>query len=122
MSSMERGIFDLEFVGIMNHESLKYKRLIFWLFVSAIILQSVAPVNSVNSKINNSYVFFIRMDYLLHVMMFVGLSVLYKLAYFQKCNFSWVKEFSYFVILLFMAILLETLQLVVPRRTFNIND
>ena len=122
MNSIERSIFNLEPGNIMNHESLKLKKAMFWFFISAVTLQSVAPINSANSKLNITYIFSIRMDYMLHVLMFLSLSVLYRLAYFQKKDFSLLKQHSYFVILLFMAIILEALQLVVPYRTFNIND
>lgn len=122
MNGIERSIFDFEPGNAMNHESLKYKKTMFWVIISAIILQSVAPINNANSKLNNTFLFSIRMDYFLHVLMFLSLSVLYKLAYFQKGNFSLLMEYGYFAILLSMAVILEVLQLVVPYRSFNIND
>lgn len=62
------------------------------------------------------------MDYVVHASIFLVLSVLHRLAYMQKGKFSINKEFFYFGLLLFIAVILEILQLFVPYRVFNIND
>lgn len=101
---------------------LKYKKIIFWLFISVLVLQSIMPINNSNSKLNNTYLFVFRMDYVVHASIFLVLSVLHRLAYLQKENFSLGREFFYFGLLLFIAVMLEVLQLIVTYRVFNIND
>lgn len=80
------------------------------------------PINNSNSKLNNTYLFVFRMDYVVHASIFLVLSVLHRLAYLQKENFSLGREFFYFGLLLFIAVMLEVLQLIVTYRVFNIND
>jgi VanZ family protein len=101
---------------------MKYFKAIFWLFSAIIILQAVAPINGPNSKLNQVYIFFIRLDYLIHTGMIMCLSVLFRIAYFPKPRMILRKELIFFGVILFAAILSEAVQLLVPYRTFNIND
>jgi VanZ family protein len=101
---------------------MRYYRTIFWLFVTIIFVQALAPINGVNSKLNNTYIFIIRLDYLVHVAMFACLSVLLRLAYFPQQSVFFSKAIWYFSLMLFIAFFSEAIQWFVPYRVFNIND
>lgn len=101
---------------------MKYGKLVFWLFTAAIIGQAIAPINGVNSKLNNTFVFFVRLDYLIHVAMFACLSVLFRLAYFPKPGFNLPKGFLFFGVMFLTAFFSEAIQWLVSYRVFNVND
>ena len=101
---------------------MKYSKLIFWIFTAMIIIQAVAPINGVNSKMNHNYIFSIRLDYLCHAAMFAGLSVLFRVAYFAQPGFMFLREFLFFGVLLSTAFFSEAAQWLVPYRVFNMND
>ena len=101
---------------------MKYSKLVFWLFTAAIIGQAIAPINGVNSKLNNTFVLFVRLDYLIHVAMFACLSVLFRLAYFPNPGFNLSKGVLFFGIMFSTAFFSEALQWLVSYRVFNVND
>ena len=101
---------------------MKHTKIIFWIFTILIIGQAIAPINGVNSKLNNTFVFAIRLDYLVHVAMFAGLSVLFRLAYFRQQSLISSKALLFFGVMLAAAFFSEAIQWRVPYRVFNIND
>ena len=103
-------------------ESMKYLRPVFWGFISVIFVQSILPLNATNSKLNQTFILSIRLDYLSHVAMFCCLSVLFRLAYFSQPGFNLLKELSFFGLVIFAAFFSEAIQLFVNFRAFNIND
>jgi VanZ family protein len=106
----------------VNSVKMKYSKTIFWIFTAIIIVQAIAPINGVNSKLNNTYVFYFRLDYLVHVAMFTCLSILFRLAYFPEKNLVFSKVVFYFSVMFAAAICSEAIQWLVPYRVFNIND
>lgn len=105
-----------------NSVSMKYSKTICWFFTAIIIVQAIAPINGVNSKLNNTYLISIRLDYLFHVAMFACLSVLFRLAYFPERSLTFSKAVLYFGVMLTAAFFSEAIQWLVPYRVFNIND
>jgi VanZ family protein len=105
-----------------SSKRMKYSKLIFWLFATIIIVQAIAPINSANSKLNHTFIFSIRLDYLAHVAMFLCLAVLFRLAYFSQPGFIFSREIFYFGVMLCTAVFSEAIQRLVPYRVFNIND
>ena len=101
---------------------MNYGKIVFWFFTAIIIGQAIAPINGVNSKLNNTFVFFVRLDYLIHVAMFACLSVLFRLAYFPKPGFNLSKGFLFFGVMFLTAFFSEALQWLVSYRVFNVND
>ena len=101
---------------------MNYGKMVFWFFTAIIIGQAIAPINGVNSKLNNTFVFFVRLDYLIHVAMFACLSVLFRLAYFPKPGFNLSKGFLFFGVMFLTAFFSEALQWLVSYRVFNVND
>ena len=90
---------------------------VFYLYLIALILLSILPINGANSSLNNNYVLSIRLDYLAH---FIVL-----LPYFLLINKE-VKTSQGVLLQILLALLfasfLETVQYILPYRTFNIND
>jgi len=101
---------------------MNYWRIVFWLFTAVIIGQAIAPINGVNSKLNNTFVLVVRLDYLIHVAMFACLSVLFRLAYFPKSGFNLSKGVLFFGVMFLTAFFSEALQWFVSYRVFNVND
>lgn len=101
---------------------MKYCKKIFWIVTTIIIVQAIAPINGVNSKLNNTYLFYLRLDYLVHVAMFACLSVLFRLAYYPEKSLVFSKAVFYFSVMLTAAFCSEAIQWLVPYRVFNIND
>ena len=101
---------------------MNYGKIVFWFFTAVIIGQAIAPINGVNSKLNNTFVLFVRLDYLIHVAMFACLSVLFRLAYFPKPGFNLSKGFLFFGVMFLTAFFSEALQWLVSYRVFNVND
>ena len=101
---------------------MKYSKIVFWLSAAVIIAQAIAPINGVNSKLNNTFILVVRLDYLVHVAMFACLSVLFRLAYFPQPDLSLSKGFLFFGLMFSTAFFSEALQWLVSYRVFNIND
>jgi VanZ family protein len=103
-------------------ESMKFIRTVFWSFAIAIVVQAILPINGANSKLNQSYFFLWRLDYLAHIAMFASLSVLLRLAYFPQAGSDIRRELIFFGVMVFAGISSEAVQLFVRFRAFNIND
>ena len=82
-----------------------------------LVLGFVLPINN-GTMLNNNYVVEVRADYLLHTMVLLPLPVLLTLR-FRNSTSIWVKVILYGLL---MVIFCEGLQLLIPYRTFNIND
>jgi glycopeptide antibiotics resistance protein len=96
---------------------LKNIKYITWLYLLILVLGFVLPINN-GTMVNNNYVVEVRADYLLHTMVLLPLPVLLTLR-FRNSTSVWVKVILYGLL---MVIFCEGLQLLIPYRTFNIND
>jgi len=108
--------------GSDNYEEMKYGKLVFWVFTAVIVAQAIAPINSANGRLNHTFIFYVRLDYLAHIAMFSCLSVLYRVAYFPHKVFIFRNELLYLGVMLFLAFFSEAIQLLVSYRAFNIYD
>ena len=96
---------------------LKHIKLLTWLYLLLLVLLSVLPINS-GVTLNNTYVVELRLDYLIHALVLFPLPVLLSLSMGSKSGFwIWVISFS-----LLIVVFTEGIQMVLPYRTFNIND
>jgi len=86
---------------------------IFLIYTVVLILLMVLPLNS-KGELNNVTILSFRGDYFLHSLLLLPWFLFAKL--FNKSAFYWG------IIGLTYAIALESLQFVLPYRTFNIND
>ena len=96
---------------------LRNIKLLTWFYLLILVLGSVLPLNS-GTALNNTYVVEVRSDYLIHLLVMLPLATLVVLSLRDKA-WMWVR-----VILLGMLIVAfcEAIQMLIPYRTFNIND
>ena len=96
---------------------LKHIKLITWIYLLILVLGSVLPINS-GVVLNNTYVVEVRSDYLIHALILLPLPLLLSLSLGTSTGL-WVR-----VILLGLLIIIfcEGIQMLLPYRTFNIND
>ena len=101
---------------------------IFYTYLIFLLLGTLLPLNS-GSSLNDHYTLNIRWDYLSHAIVYIPLPVLLGLR-LKKGSPVQIQpqiirtRFWFFVAFfsLLFAALLESLQLVIPYRAFNIND
>jgi glycopeptide antibiotics resistance protein len=90
-------------------------RWIFWCYLMALILISLLPLNSSDRKINHIFLLQVRLDHLLHGVLFLPWAILQ-----YRCLQS--RLILVLITGLVGAIFLESIQYVTTYRTFNIND
>ena len=98
--------------------SLKTIKLITWLYLLVLLLGSVLPLNSGSSSLNNTYVVEVRSDYLIHLLVMLPLPSLLVLR-LRNSKWIWVQVI---ILSLLIVVFCEGVQLLIPYRTFNIND
>jgi VanZ family protein len=96
---------------------LRNIKLITWFYLLILVLGSVLPLNN-GTTLNNNYIVEIRSDYLIHALVLLPLPVLLGLSLRNRTRI-WIR-----IILLgfLMVVFCEGVQLLIPYRTFNIND
>jgi glycopeptide antibiotics resistance protein len=97
---------------------------IFWVYTVLILLLVALPINGEGQllgNLNDNYVLEIRLDYLSHALLFIPWVLMggYAWEIYQKNRIR--IGLSYLLALTFAAFC-EYLQLLLPYRTFNIND
>ena len=94
---------------------------LFYIYLIFMLLLVILPINGCESRINHTFILKIRLDYIFHALLFSPWMFFYELIK----PFSGVKKFN-FIIWLFVGILFcifsESVQYIIPYRTFNIND
>ena len=96
---------------------LKHIKLLTWLYLLLLVLLSVLPINS-GVTLNNTYVVELRLDYLIHALVLLPLPVFLTLSLGDRSGFwIWVISFCLLIVLF-----TEGIQMLLPYRTFNIND
>jgi len=117
------GFWILRFIWNLAFEfwNLRILRVLFLLYVLVILMVSVLPINGPESPINDIYVIDIRLDYLLHALIFIPFV---PLAVLSVVFSSPTLRNTLLIILsgLLLAIVAESIQYLLPYRTFNIND
>ncbi len=96
---------------------LRHIKFLTWLYLLILVLGSVLPLNS-GTTLNNNYIVEVRTDYLLHALVLLPLPVFLTLR-FRDSTSLWGR-----VILFGLSIVIfcEGVQMLIPYRTFNIND
>jgi glycopeptide antibiotics resistance protein len=88
-----------------------------WLYMLILLLGSVLPLNS-GTTLNNTYIVEFRSDYLIHTLIMMPLPALLVLR-LRNSTLTWVRVV---VLALLIVIFCEAVQMLIPYRTFNIND
>jgi VanZ family protein len=102
---------------------LRLMQRLFWVYTITIPILAVLPINGSNSRLNDTYLISIRLDYILHVGIYFLWMILYKLAYNSKiATFRKIESLWFVLLVVLFALLSEFVQSLIPYRSFNIND
>jgi len=85
-------------------------------YLIVLILLVAAPLNGLSTSLNNTTVIHLRLDYLMHALLFLPLAFLWRLS------FPGHRLWLILIIGLFIAASMEGLQYLLPYRAWNIND
>ncbi len=99
-------------------------RTIWWAYTGLILLLVALPLNGEGQllgKLNDNYVLEIRLDYISHAMLFIPWVVTRHFGW-ERAPRSFAQFILSFILSLAFAASCEFLQLLLPYRTFNIND
>jgi glycopeptide antibiotics resistance protein len=97
-------------VLLIRHLNIK---IITYIYIIALLLATVLPING-SGVLSNNYTLSIRWDYLLHTLVYVPVPILMNVVVKNR------GKVIFFSILI--AAGLEFLQMVIPFRSFNVND
>lgn len=95
---------------------------IFYLYAFVLVLLSILPINSSGSSINHVFIVSIRLDYLLHCLIYIPLVLFLWIDKESALLSTPGKAFIWFIILLIFAVITEVIQYFLTYRAFNIND
>jgi VanZ family protein len=87
-----------------------------------LILLAVLPINGPGSQINHIFIVSVRLDYLLHGLVYIPLAVLAVIDRKLMFGKSSLRTFGWFMVLIIFAAVTEWIQYYLPYRAFNIND
>ena len=94
---------------------MKYRFLLF-VYLAILVVMVVVPLGALNTMLSDTFVLRLRLDYLVHALMFLPLLVLWRL--------SFARHPLWLIILtgLTLAAGLEGIQYLLPYRAWNVND
>lgn len=95
--------------------SNKHKHLMSVAFLLFIILLMTVPIG--NGNINNTFVVGLRADYIIHCILFLPWLWIGQMMFAQK-----LKHLLWSIIGIITVVALESIQILLPYRGFNIND
>ncbi len=95
---------------------------LFYFYSFFLVLLSGLSINSAGSSIHSIFVISIRLDYLLHFLVFFPLVVFTWIDKEINTFRTPIKAFGWIIILLLFAVVTEWIQYFLPYRAFNIND
>lgn len=97
-------------------------KILLFSYIAIILITAVISLNGTSKALNDTYIFELRSDYLIHALLFFVLMFLISLAYdvtFKKK----IKSTVYWIIAaLIIATVSEGVQYFLTYRAFNIND
>lgn len=97
--------------------------ILFLFYTAAVFVLAVLPLNGKDAAINHMYVINVRLDYVIHALIFLPWMPLYALAVKKKLNGRrWKILLSGLAAGLLFAAAAEGVQFFIPYRAFNVND
>ena len=99
----------------MQRNVSKWARWSLLFYLMVLVTVSIIPLGSASRKLTDVTVIHLRGDYFLHMLVYMPILTLMFLSFHK---WSW----KLFGLALMMAIGLEFIQMVLPYRSFNIND
>ena len=99
-------------------------RILFLLYCTSLILLTIVPINGGASPLNDIFIIKIRLDYILHVLIFFPFIPLAIYSFFgiHQRKKALNKILPLIILGILFAIISESIQFYLPYRTFNIND
>lgn len=88
------------------------------IYLTAIILLLTLPINDKENIINNTYITRIRLDFILHGLLFIPWMSLSFLKSLSLC----IKAWQWFAVGVLFAVGMELLQYFLSYRSFNVKD
>lgn len=128
---IKKGAMELKFFPGIKYKMLmvlnkwlsaRWTKTLFVIYTMLLFLIAVLPINSSGSAINHTFVVSIRLDYLLHCVIFIPwVFLLWK---FTSFNFKMypLKTIALLLGGILFAFVMEAIQYFLPYRAFNIND
>ena len=111
-----------ETAGVNNWFTQKQWKMVFIIYSSILFLLAVLPINSSGSVLNNTYIISVRLDYLIHfIIYFFWMFLLKQLTHLSLVD-SLSRVLIYLLLGLAFAAWTESIQYFLPYRAFNIND
>lgn len=95
---------------------------IFFIYLAVVVLLSVLPINSAGSSINHIFIVSLRLDYLLHCVVYIPLVTFLWIQKESEFFTNTGKTILWVVALLVFAAATEWIQYFLPYRAFNVND
>lgn len=95
---------------------------IFYLYAVLLIILSVLPINGPDTVINHIFIVSIRLDYLLHCLIYIPLVLFLWIDKKSALFAAPGKAFIWITTLLIFAAITEVIQYFLTYRAFNIND
>ncbi len=96
---------------------LRNIKLLTWLYLLILVLGAVLPLDK-GEVLGNTYVLELRSDYLIHVLISLPLPLLIALS-LRHLGGLWIRVLVFSILIVSFC---EGIQLLIPYRTFNIND
>ena len=91
-----------------------------FLYVGLLLLGSVVPIgNQASDILMDNYTLDIRWDYLLHALIYLPLPLI---LFYGRRSIAGSGAIRLIFLSVFIPVLFEILQMVIPYRSFNIND
>lgn len=100
----------------------KYYRILFYTYTILLVLVAVLPLNSGDDALNNMYVVSIRMDYILHFVIFLPWVYLLRMVSNKTFKTAPYKTVMLILLGLLFSASTELVQYFLTYRAFNIND
>lgn len=95
---------------------------LFYLYALLIVIISVLPINGPGTAINHIFIVSIRLDYLLHCLVYIPLVLFLWIEKGSDLVLTSGKIFIWIILLLVFAAITEVIQYFLTYRAFNIND
>ena len=95
---------------------------LFYLYALLLVIVSALPINGPGTVINDIFIISIRLDYLLHCLIYLPLVFFLWIEKESDLFITPGKTFIWITILLIFAVITEGMQFFLTYRAFNIND
>jgi glycopeptide antibiotics resistance protein len=101
----------------------EYYRILFYSYTVLLVLLAVLPINSdTSSSLNNIFVVRVRLDYLLHFIIFLPWMFLLRRVRGENFRDAPLRTMGLILLSVLFASSTELVQYFLAYRTFNIND